>query len=419
MAIEIVNRLSHAWNAFKFNNDFRYVETGAGSWTRPDKVALTRGNDRTIVNSIYTRLAVDVASIKIFESKLDENGNIKEILDSGLTNALTVSANVDQSGKALIMDATLSMFDEGVVAIVPVDTSFNPYDTDSYQINTLRVGEITEWFPQHVRVKLYNENTGMKEELILPKKMVAIIENPFYSIMNEPNSTLKRLVRKLTLLDRIDEQSGSGKMDLIIQLPYVIKSSARKEQAEIRRKEIENQLSNSKYGIAYTDGTEKITQLNRSLENNLQSQIEYLTSMLYSQLGLSTSIFDGTANEQVMLNYYNRTIDPILTAFSEEFKRKFLTKTARTQGRSVSYIREPFKLVPVNNLADIADKFTRNEILTSNEVRSIIGYKPVDQASANELRNKNLNAVSDSKAEAESNQNGTEKEEKGGNNNAV
>lgn len=393
MAVSIGSRLSHAWNAFVSNNrnTVNYVDVGPGNSYRPDRTILSRGNERTIINSIYTRIAVDVSQIQIFESRLDDNGNVKEKIDSGLTNALTVEANIDQTGRNLIQDMVLSMFDEGVIAVVPVDTTIDPEKSDSYDIKTLRVGKILQWYPEHIQVRLYNDRIGQKQDIILQKKYVAILENPFYSIMNEPNSTLKRLVRKLALLDRIDEQSGSGKMDLIIQLPYTIKSDARRAQAEARRKDIEMQLSNSKYGIAYTDGTEKITQLNRSLDNNLQGQIEYLTSTLYNQLGLTQSIFDGTANEQTMLNYYNHTIEPIMSAIADEFKRKFLTKTARTQKRSVSFIRDPFKLVPVNNLAEIADKFTRNEILSSNEIRSIIGFAPSDQPSADVLRNKNLN----------------------------
>lgn len=388
------DRLMHAWNAFNANSlNGTYIKTnlGASEYTRPDRTVLTCGNDRTIINSIYTRIAIDVASIDIFESLIDDNGNIKERLKTGLTEALMESANIDQTGRALRIDACLSLFDEGSVALVPVETDINPEKTSAYDVIKIRVGKITEWFPKHVRVNVYNEETGRKEDLIMPKDIVAIIENPFYSIMNQPNATLKRLVRKLNLLDMINEQTGSGKLDMIIQLPYVIKSEARKAQAEERRQEIIDQLANSKYGIAYTDGTEKITQLSHSLENNLQAQIESDIKELYKQLGLTEEIFNGTANEQTMLNYYDHTIEPIMMAFADELKRKFLTKTARTRGHSISFLRNPFKLVPVNNLAEIADKFTRNEILTSNEVRALIGFKPSDQASADELRNKNIN----------------------------
>ena len=394
----IVDRLAHAWNVFKgneniFSNSYPYI--GGGSSYRPDKYIVTPGLERTIVNAIITRIAIDCSQIPMFEAKLDENRNFKEKMKSGLTECLTVEANIDQTGRAFMLDLVVSLLDEGIVAVVPVDTTINPNKSDSYQIDTLRVGRITDWYPEHVRVNLYNEKTGLKEQVLLPKKMVAICENPLYSVMNLPNSTLKRLVRKLNLLDYIDDQTGSGKLDLIIQLPYVIKSETRKREAERRRKDIENQLANSKYGVAYTDGTEKITQLNRPLENNLQSQINDLTSMLYSQLGLTEEVFKGTADEKTMLNYYNHTIEPILGAISDEFTRKFLTKTARTQRKAVVFVRNPFSLVPVDNIAEIADKFTRNEILTSNEIRSIIGYAPSDQPTADQLRNKNLNAPGD------------------------
>lgn len=392
MALKLGDRLSHAWNAFKanekiFNNS--YVYAGGGSSYRPDKVTVTPGIERTIVNAIMNRIAIDAAQIPIFEASVDENGNIKKRIKSGLTDCLTVEANADQTGRAFILDLIISMLDEGHVAIVPVDTALDP-EKGSYKINSLRTGKILDWYPEHVRVNVYNEKTGLKEQLLLPKKIVGICENPLYSVMNLPNSTLKRLTRKINLLDRIDEKTGSGKLDMIIQLPYVIKSEARKKEAEKRRSEIEEQLANSKYGIAYIDGTEKITQLNRPLENNLQAQINDLTSMLYSQLGLTEEILKGTANEETMLNYYNHTIEPILSAIADEINRKFLTKTARTQGKSIEFIRDPFKLVTINNIAEIADKFTRNEILSSNEVRSIIGFAPSDQESANELRNKNL-----------------------------
>lgn len=396
------NRLQHAWNAF-LNRDptrmYPYEDMGSSSSYRPDRVRLTIGNERSIVTSIYNRIAIDVSANSIQHVRLDQNGRYLETIDSGLNNALTLSANADQTGRAFRQDVVMSMFDEGVVAIVPVDTTINPTITGSYDVQSMRVGKIIEWFPKHVRIRLYNERTGLKEEVTLPKDVVCIIENPLYAVMNEPNSTLKRLITKLNLLDAIDQQSGSGKLDLIIQLPYVIKTPARQQQAEERRQAIENQLSGSKYGIAYTDGTEKVTQLNRPAENNLMGQIEYLTSMLYSQLGLTESIFDGTADEKTMLNYYNRTVEPILSAITDEMKRKFLTKTARTQFQSVVFVRDPFKLVPVNELADIADKFTRNEILSSNEMRSIVGYKPASDPRADELRNKNLNSTTDQSSE--------------------
>lgn len=385
-------RLKHAWNALA-NKDPTYThqDLGPSSSRRPDQVRLTIGNERSIISSIYNRIAIDVSVINIQHVQLDQNGRYIETVDSKLNKALTLSANIDQTGKDLIKDLVISMFDEGCVAIVPVETSLNPSVSDSYDIDKLRIGEIKEWYPKHVRVRIYNEATGVKEDITLPKDMVAIVENPLYLVMNEPNSTLKRLINKLNLLDSIDQQSGSGKLDIIIQLPYVIKTDARRKEAEKRRKEVEDQLAGSKYGIAYTDGTEKVTQLNRPAENNLMAQIEYLTNMLYGQLGLTESVFDGTADEQTMLNYYNRTIDPILSAICDEMKRKFLTKTAITQKKSIEYFRDPFKLVPVKDLAEIADKFTRNEILSSNDMRSVIGFKPSSDPKAEELRNKNLN----------------------------
>lgn len=390
------DRLKNAWNAF-MNRDppLEYRDIGAISTYRPDRIRLTKGNERSIITSVFNRIAVDCAAITIQHVKLDDNGRFQELMKSGLNYCLNTEANVDQTGRAMIQDAVMSMFDEGCIAIVPVDTTFNPMLKDSYDIRTLRVGKIVQWHPNHVRVRLYNERTGLFEEVTLLKSMTAIIENPLYAIMNEPNSTLQRLIRKLNLLDVIDEQSGSGKLDLIIQLPYIIKTEARRAQAEERRKNIEMQLANTKYGIAYTDSTEHITQLNRSVDNNLMSQIEYLTNMLYSQLGITKEILEGTANEQVMLNYYNRTVEPILAAITDEMKRKFLTKTARTQRQSIIFFRDPFKLVPVNQIADIADKFTRNEIMSSNEIRQIVGMKPVDDAKADELRNKNLNEQKD------------------------
>ena len=386
------DRLQHAWNAF-LNRDptYEFRDHGMISTYKPDRVRFTRGNERSIVTSVYNRIALDVSSIDINHAKLDENGRFKEIIQSGLNECLTLNANIDQTGKAFIQDVVMSMMDEGCVAIVPVDTTTNPTITGSFDINSMRTGQVIEWRPEFVKVRLYNDKTGQKEDILLPKKSVAIIENPLYAVINEPNSTMQRLIRKLNLLDAIDEQSGSGKLDLIIQLPYVIKSEARRQQAENRRKAIEMQLSGSKYGIAYTDGTEKITQLNRPVENNLMKQIEYLTSMLYSQLGITQSVLDGTADERTMLNYYNRTIEPIISAIIDEMKRKFLTKTARTQNQSIVYFRNPFKLVPINELAEISDKFTRNEIATSNEIRQIIGWKPSDDPGADELRNKNLN----------------------------
>ena len=386
------DRLQHAWNAF-LNRDptYEFRDHGMISTYKPDRVRFTRGNERSIVTSVYNRIALDVSSIDINHAKLDENGRFKEVIQSGLNECLTLNANIDQTGKAFIQDIVMSMMDEGCVAIVPVDTTTNPTITGSFDINSLRTGQIIEWRPEFVKVRLYNDRTGQKEDVLLPKKSVAIIENPLYAVINEPNSTMQRLIRKLNLLDVIDEQSGSGKLDLIIQLPYVIKSEARRQQAENRRKDIEMQLAGSKYGIAYTDGTEKITQLNRPAENNLMKQIEYLTSMLYSQLGITQSVLDGTADERTMLNYYNRTIEPIISAIIDEMKRKFLTKTARTQNQSIVYFRNPFKLVPINELAEISDKFTRNEIATSNEIRQIIGWKPSDDPGADELRNKNLN----------------------------
>lgn len=389
----IRDRLQHAWNAFVYN-DNNYVDPqnlGGLSTFKPDRVHFSRGVERSIVTSVYNRLALDVSSIAIKHVRLDENGRFKEEVDSGLQNCLNVEANIDQTGRAFLQDVVMSMLDEGCVAIVPVDTTIDPAKSGSYEINTMRTGKILEWYPAHVRVRVYNDRKGIHEELVLPKSSVAIIENPLYAVINEPNSTMQRLIRKLNLLDVVDEQTSSGKLDLIIQLPYVIKSEARRKQAEERRKDIEMQLSGSKYGIAYTDGTERITQLNRPAENNLMKQVEYLTSMLYSQLGLTQSIMDGSADDKTMLNYYNRTVEPILAAITDEIKRKFLTKTARAQKQTVMYFRDPFKLTPVVDLAEIADKFTRNEIMTSNEIRQIVGMKPADDPSADELRNKNLN----------------------------
>ena len=392
----LTDRLKNAWNAF-MNRDppLEYHDIGYVSNYRPDRIRLTRGNERSIVTAIYNRVAVDCAAITVQHVRLDENGRFVEVVKSGLNYCLNTEANIDQTGRAMIQDAVMSMFDEGCIALVPVDTTFNPMVTDSYDIRSIRVGKIVWWYPNHVRVRLYNERIGQYEEVTLLKSMVSIVENPLYAIMNEPNSTLQRLIRKLNLLDAIDEQSGSGKLDLIIQLPYIIKTEARRMQAEERRKNIEMQLANTKYGIAYTDSTEHITQLNRSVDNDLMNQIEYLTNMLYSQLGITKEILEGTANEQVMLNYYNRTIEPIMSAIVDEMKRKFLTKTARSQRQSIVFYRDPFKLVPINQIADIADRFTRNEIMSSNEIRQIVGLKPVDDAKADELRNKNLNEQKD------------------------
>lgn len=389
-------RIRNGWNAF-LNRDptAEYIRPnpyyGMISSNRPDRIRLLPGNERTIINAIENRIAIDVASVKIIHARLDENGRFQNVVNSGLNSCMTLSANKDQTGRAFFQDVTMSLLDEGCIAVVPVDTDVDLSENDAYDILTLRVGKIVTWLPDHVKVRLYNDRIGKYDEIILEKDKVAIIENPFYSVMNEPNSILKRLNRKLQLLDAVDEQSSSGKLDLIIQLPYVIKTEQRRQQAETRRKEIEMQLTGSKYGIAYTDGTEKVIQLNRSLENNLMAQVEYLTSMLYSQLGITEDVLKGTADEKTMLNYNNRIIEPIVSAITDEFKRKFLTPTARTQRQSITFYREPFKLVPVNDLAEIADKFTRNAILSSNELRGLIGFKPVDDPKADELRNKNLN----------------------------
>lgn len=395
------NRLKHAWNAF-FNRDPTedFKNSGRGSTNRPDRPRLSRGNEKSIVTSVYNRIALDVAAIGIQHVRLDDGGRFMSAIDSGLNNCLELEANLDQTGRAFIQDVVMSMLDEGCVAIVPIDTTFNPNVTGAYDVLTMRTAKILTWHPQRVTVRVYNERTGQREDLVLPKKLVGIIENPMYAILNEPNSTMQRLIRKLNLLDFMDEQNSSGKLDLIIQLPYVIKSKARQQQAEERRKDIENQLVGSKYGIAYTDGTERITQLNRPIENTLMGQIEYLTSMLYSQLGITQSILDGTADEKTMLNYYNRTIEPFVSAITDEMKRKFLTKTARSQLQSITFFRDPFKLVPVNDISEIADKFTRNEIMTSNEIRQVIGMKPSNDPKADELRNKNLNKLKDEEVDS-------------------
>lgn len=391
------SRLKHAWNAF-FNRDPTFYRDIGGSYSyRPDRPRFTRGNEKSIVTSVYNRIALDVAAINIQHVRLDDNGRFLESMKTSLNNCLTLEPNLDQTSRAFFQDVVISMFDEGCVAIVPVETSADPDKTGSYDIYSMRTGKILEWFPKHVRVRVYNELTGKKEDIVLSKDSVAIVENPLYAVINEPNSTMQRLIRKLNLLDFIDEQSSSGKLDLIIQLPYVIKTEARRQQAELRRKDIENQLSGSKYGIAYTDGTERITQLNRPVENNLMKQIEYLTNLLYSQLGLTQTIMDGSADDKTMLNYYNRTIEPIVSAIVDEMKRKFLTKTARSQLQSIWFFRDPFKLVPVADIAEIADKFTRNEIMTSNEIRQIVGMKPSEDPRADELRNKNLSEPSENR----------------------
>ena len=392
MEINLGPRLKNAWNAF-FNRDpTRDYQDGGMSYSyRPDRPRLTRGNERSIVTSVYNRIALDVAALTFQHVQLDENGRFSSVVDSGLNRCFNLSANIDQPSRAFIQDIVVSMLDEGCVAIVPTNTNVDPLLTESYDIGTMRTGKILEWRPSSVRVRAYNEATGQKEEVYFPKRIVGIVENPFYAVMNEPNSTMQRLIRKLNLLDAIDEQSGAGKLDLIIQLPFAIKGDLKRAQAEARRKDIEMQLAGSKYGIAYTDATEHITQLNRSVDNNLMKQIEYLTSMLYSQLGITQSILDGSADEKVMRNYYDRTVEPIAAAIVDEIKRKFLSKTARAQGKTMMFFRDPFKLVPVSEIASIADTVTRNEIMTSNEVRQIIGMKPSSDPEADKLRNKNLN----------------------------
>lgn len=392
MPDSILTRIRNAWNVFRFGDDSIYSnELGIGYGIRPDRYRLTYGNEQSIVAPMYTRIGIDCSAVTIRHVRLDENGRFKEVIDSGLNNCLTIEANIDQSSRAFIQDVAMSMCDEGVVAIVPIDTTINPRISSSYDILTMRTAKITQWYPEHVQVRVYNRLTGIYEELVLPKTTVAIIENPLYSVMNEPNSTLKRLIEKLNLLDAIDRQSGAGKLDVIIQLPYVIKTDARQQQAENRRAAIETQLKDSQYGIAYIDGTERITQLNRPAENNLMEQVEYLTRMLYSQLGLTEGIFNGTASDEEFINYYNRTVEPILSAITDGMKRVFLTKTGRSQGQSILAIRDPFKFVAAKDLAELADKFTRNEIVTSNEFRGVIGMKPSTDPKADELRNKNLN----------------------------
>ena len=385
----VIDRIKRGWNAFRKEPEYVYPE-GNASYVYPDRVVLTRGNDRTIVNALYERIAVDAAAIHINHVLLDDEGRFKEILNDDLNSLFNLEANIDQTGRAFVQDLILTMFDEGCAAIVPIDTDINP-ENGAFKILSARVGSIKEWYPDSIRVRVYNDRTGRKDELIVKKENVGIIQNPFYTVMNEPNSILRRLIQKLALLDITDQKNSSGKMDLIIQLPYVIRSEAKRKEAENRRKQIEDQLVGSKYGIAYADGSEKITQLNRPVENNLLSQVEVLTKQLYSEIGITAEIMNGTAKEEEMLNYYNRTIEPVLSAITDEVKRKFLTKTARTQGHTIMFFRDPFKLVPINSIADIADKFTRNEILSSNEVRGLVGFKPSEQPGADELRNKNLN----------------------------
>lgn len=391
----LVSKFKRAWNVF-MNRDPTptYSNIGAGYYYRPDRPRFSRGNERSIVTSVYNRIALDAASMDIRHAKLDDNDRFFKVIDSGLNNCLSLEANLDQTSRAFIQDCVISMMDEGCIAIVPVDTKGDPYVSDSYDILSMRVGKIVEWFPQFVKVRLYNEKTGRQEDITIPKRTCSIIENPLFAVINEPNSTMQRLIRKLNILDAVDEQSGSGKLDLIIQLPYVIKSNARRQQAEDRRADIEKQLRSSKYGIAYTDGTERITQLNRPVDNNLMTQIQYLTELLYSQLGITQSILDGTADEKTMLNYMNRSVEPIVSALVDEMKRKFLTKTARTQKQSILFFNNPFKLAPISIIAEIADKFTRNEIMSPNEMRQVIGMKPSEDEAANELRNRNINGGS-------------------------
>lgn len=409
----LIERLQHRWNAFRGRDrPTQNVDYGAGYSVRPDRYRPYVRNERSLINAVTNRIAIDVSSITMLHVRLDQNGRYIETIDSPLNNAMTLEANTDQTGRALFLDGVQSMCDEGCIAVVPVDTDTNP-ETGAFDVYTLRVGKIVQWYPQHVRIRAYNEIRGRQEEFVIAKHAVAIVENPLYSIMNEPNSIFQRLIRKMALLDAIDEQTSSGKLDLVIQLPYTVRTEAKQQYAEKRRAEIEKQLTNSKYGIAYIDATEHITQLNRPIENNLLSQIEYLTNTMYSQLGITPEILNGTADEKTMLNYYNRIIEPILSTFADEFKRKFLSKKARSLGQSIMFIRDPFKLVPVSSIADIADKFTRNEILSSNEIRGLIGFKPADDPEADKLRNSNLNhneneKFPDVQARNDENQNGTD-----------
>ena len=390
MELSLGGRIKKAWNAFNNKEVLNNTQYYYGSSYKPDRIRLTRGNERSIITSVFNRIALDVSSISIKHCRVDQNEQLKEVLDTSLNNCLTLESNLDQTSRALIQDLVMSMLDDGCCALVPIETSNNLYTSSSFDIYSMRVGKIIQWYPKTVKVLLYNEKIGRREEIILPKNKIAIFENPLYAVINEPNSTAQRLTRKLILLDAVDEQASSGKLDLIIQLPYTIKSQARRDQANERRQDIERQLAGSKYGIAYIDGTEKVTQLNRPLENNLMKQIEYLTSMLYGQLGITQAVLDGTADEKTMLNYFSRTIEPIISVIVDEMKRKFLTKTARSQGQSILYFRDPFKLVPASNLAELADKFTRNEILSSNEFRGILGFKPSDDPKANQLINSNI-----------------------------
>ena len=410
MEIQLLSRLKHGWNAFVNNRDPTYSQGVSYSY-RPDRPRFTRGNERSIVTSVYNRIALDAAAINVKHCRLDDNDRLIEVLDSGLNSCLNLEANVDQTGRAFIQDCVMSMLDEGCVAIIPIETTLDPTITKSYDILSMRTGKILEWYPDKVKVRVYNDRTGRQEDIVLPKSTVGIVENPLYAVINEPNSTMQRLIRKLALLDVTDEQTASGKLDLIIQLPYVIKTEARRQQAENRRKDIEMQLAGSKYGIAYTDGTEKVTQLNRSVENNLMKQIEYLTNLLFSQLGITQTILDGTADDKTMLNYYTRTIEPIVAAIADEMKRKFLSKTARSQKQSIVYFRDPFKLVPVNDMAEIADKFTRNEILTSNEIRQIVGMRPSKDPKADQLVNSNIRQPDEVEQKYT---NATEKSDEGG-----
>ena len=410
MEIQLLSRLKHGWNAFVNNRDPTYSQGVSYSY-RPDRPRFTRGNERSIVTSVYNRIALDAAAINVKHCRLDDNDRLIEVLDSGLNSCLNLEANVDQTGRAFIQDCVMSMLDEGCVAIIPIETTLDPTITKSYDILSMRTGKILEWYPDKVKVRVYNDRTGRQEDIVLPKSTVGIVENPLYAVINEPNSTMQRLIRKLALLDVTDEQTASGKLDLIIQLPYVIKTEARRQQAENRRKDIEMQLAGSKYGIAYTDGTEKVTQLNRSVENNLMKQIEYLTNLLFSQLGITQTILDGTADDKTMLNYYTRTIEPIVAAIADEMKRKFISKTARSQKQSIVYFRDPFKLVPVNDMAEIADKFTRNEILTSNEIRQIVGMRPSKDPKADQLVNSNIRQPDEVEQKYT---NATEKSDEGG-----
>ena len=410
MEIQLLSRLKHGWNAFVNNRDPTYSQGVSYSY-RPDRPRFTRGNERSIVTSVYNRIALDAAAINIKHCRLDDNERLIEVLDSGLNSCLNLEANVDQTGRAFIQDCVMSMLDEGCVAIIPIETTLDPTITKSYDILSMRTGKILEWYPDKVKVRVYNDRTGRQEDIVLPKSTVGIVENPLYAVINEPNSTMQRLIRKLALLAVTDAQTASGKLDLIIQLPYVIKTEARRQQAENRRKDIEMQLAGSKYGIAYTDGTEKVTQLNRSVENNLMKQIEYLTNLLFSQLGITQTILDGTADDKTMLNYYTRTIEPIVAAIADEMKRKFISKTARSQKQSIVYFRDPFKLVPVNDMAEIADKFTRNEILTSNEIRQIVGMRPSKDPKADQLVNSNIRQPDEVEQKYT---NATEKSDEGG-----